>query len=112
MAKEKSITNLNTTGDLQRAHLTIDGESFEIINVKELGLKEQQRLFYTATFLQEYFNKEANAADDAKAAKLLATGVSTILPDLPADVAAKLNDNQKFEVIHAFRDANEEAQTA
>ena len=107
MAKSTSLLDLSTTGEIKRKHFTIDKVSYEIRNLDELALSDQQRMAYAGGFIQKYFEDEPDNIADAKAIGILNDCINLICVDLPAKVRDKLADSQKFKLFNAFNEAND-----
>ncbi len=107
MAKSTSLLDLSTTGEVKRKHFTIDGTSYDIRNMDELALSDQQRLSYAGNFFTKYLEEESNKIADAKATGLLNDCINLICVALPAKIRDKLADTQKFKLFNAFNEANE-----
>ena len=54
MAKSTSLLDLSTTGEIKRKHFTIDGTSYEIRDMEELALSQQQRMAHAGKFFEKY----------------------------------------------------------
>ncbi len=106
MAKTTSLLDLSTTGEIERKNFTIDGTSYEIRNLDELALSQQQRMAHAAGYFQKYFEDEPDEESDAKAVKLLNVCLDLICVKLPAKIRDKLTDQQKFQLFNAFNEAN------
>ncbi len=107
MAKSNSLLDLSTTGEIKRKHITIDKTSYEIRDMNELALSQQQRMAYAGKFFEKYLEDEPDKIADAKASGILNDCLDLLCVDLPAKVRDKLADAQKFKIFKAFSDANE-----
>lgn len=107
MAKKTSLLDLSTTGEIKRKHFTIDETSYEIRNLDELALSDQQRIAYAAGFIQKYLEGEPDTIADAKAIGILNDCIDLICVELPAKIRDKLADTQKFKLFNAFNEAND-----
>ncbi len=107
MAKSTSLLDLSTTGEIRRKHFTIDKVSYEIRDMDELALSQQQRMAHAGKYFEKYLEDAPDESADATASKILNDCIDLICVDLPAKVRDKLADAQKFKIFKAFSDANE-----
>ena len=106
MAKSTSLLDLSTTGEIKRKHFTIDGTSYEIRDMEELALSQQQRMAHAGKFFEKYLEDEPDPEADTKALVILNVCIDLICVDLSAKIRDKLADAQKFKIFKAFSDAN------
>ncbi len=100
------ILDLSTTGEIEREFITIDGVAFELRNIDELSITQQQRVAHAGNFIAAYFKKTADAKADLKAGRMVNECLNQIIVDLPEKVSSKLSDRQKLRIVEAFNTVN------
>lgn len=98
--------DLSTTGEVEREFITIDGKPYDLRSIDELSINQQQRVAHCGSFIQKYFEKQADGNADRKAARLVEECLQQVIVDLPVEVSSKLSDAQKLKIVTAFNEIN------
>jgi hypothetical protein len=97
----KPLLDLST---LEQPTISIDKQDYSMMRPEDFGLREGVRLERLRKTVAGVMNQTGEIADEdvLAMADALDELVRTILPDLPADVFAKLRDGQKLKIVEAF----------
>jgi hypothetical protein len=97
----KALLDLST---LEQPTISIDKQDYSLMRPEDFGLRESVRLERLRKTVAGVMTQTGEIADEdvLAMADALDELVRTILPDLPANVFAKLRDGQKLKIVEAF----------
>ncbi|MFQ5775865.1 MAG: hypothetical protein ACE5GS_15185 [Kiloniellaceae bacterium] len=94
---------LDLSTAIERPTVLIDGASYEILCPDELSILDLQRLMADGRKIDAIVRKDELSDEDvATLSRLLATLSERILVGAPADVRARLSDQQRLRVAEVF----------